>query len=768
MSTILSKNRCKRLAIAGGLGLAAFALPITSVYAQIEEIIVIARKTEESLQDIPLSVTAISGDGLTDAGITEFPQIAALTPNFDVRSDEVRGQFAAVLNIRGQNSTTSDLTIDQAVGININGVPVTRGTNLFGNLFDIEQVEVLRGPQGTLFGKNTTGGTVLVRTNAPVLGELSGYGEVTLGNFSQADVEGVINIPLTDIAALRLGAAATRRDGYGDGTRSDGSLSGVDLADDDEEFFRASLLVEPSEALSIRINADYHDVDENGGAIRALRAAFPIALPPPTDNFFAAADFNDGIVLPHSDRPEVTADETNINATIEVDLGFADLTSVTSYRDQDSNTNLNFTPLGAIIIGQDSELVTQELRLSGATDLMNWQAGIFASDEDGNDRNNTVGRGQITAVENESLSVFAQSTFSVADSLNLTLGARWTDEERSAELIELAVAGGSIADAVAMLGSTTLADGTVILNDAGGTTIQNDADFDDVSWTAALDYKVSDDSLVYGSVSSGFRSGGIDGDGDLATEVDAETVLNYELGFKTDLADGTVRFNTSVWFSDYEDIQIQSFSLTEGVAGTTGVPAVILNNAAEATLYGFESELVWAPDENLTVTLTAGYTNGEYDEFDEPRPVLDDMGDQVVIDGVGQTFIFDRSAEPIGGPEWQFSATARYGFDVSDNTRGNAQLTFSYLDEQLLAGPEVTSLLDPIDPSFSVVDSISLLNGQVDFDIDSLGLNVAVWGTNLTDEEYFSTGFALGVFGGLASRTIGAPRQFGVRLRKDF
>ena len=156
-------------------------------YAQIEEIIVEARKVEENLQDVPISVTALPGAALKNAGITEFPQIAQVTPNFDVRSDEVRGSFAAVVNIRGQNSTTSDLTIDQAVGININGAPITRGTNLFGNLFDIEQVEILRGPQGTLFGKNTTGGTVNVTTTAPQLGEFSGYGEVTVGNFDRND-----------------------------------------------------------------------------------------------------------------------------------------------------------------------------------------------------------------------------------------------------------------------------------------------------------------------------------------------------------------------------------------------------------------------------------------------------------------------------------------------------------------------------------------------------------------------------------------------------
>ena len=174
----INPKKFRTILVSGGL-IGAMCVYSAPAYAQIDEIVTTARKVEENLQDVPISVTALPGDALKDAGITEFPQIAQVTPNFDVRSDEVRGSFAAVVNIRGQNSTTSDLTIDQAVGININGAPITRGTNLFGNLFDIEQVEILRGPQGTLFGKNTTGGTVNVTTTAPKLEEFSAYAEVT-------------------------------------------------------------------------------------------------------------------------------------------------------------------------------------------------------------------------------------------------------------------------------------------------------------------------------------------------------------------------------------------------------------------------------------------------------------------------------------------------------------------------------------------------------------------------------------------------------------
>ena len=754
-------NKCRRLMTTTAIGLAGLAVPMTSAHAQLqlEEVIVTARKTEENLQEIPLSVTAHTGASLKNAGVTEFTEIAQLTPNFDIRSDDVRGEFSAELTIRGQTTTTSDLTIDQAVGINVNGVPITRGTNLFGNLFDIEQVEIVRGPQGTLFGKNTTGGLVSVTTRAPQLGVFEGYVEGTVGNFDRTDLEAVVNIPLGETTALRLGAATTQRDGFGEGVGSDGTPTGVDLANDDEEFFRASFLYQPNDSFSLRINADTHEVDENGAIVRALISAFPIATAITPANFFQGNDFSDGIVLPNSPEPSVTAEEDNINATIEVDFGAVTLTSVTGYREQDSETDLNFSPLGAIIIGQDSELLTQELRIAGGNDAINWQAGVFLSSEEGNDRNNTVGRAQVTFVENESFSVFAQGNFNLTDQLALTAGLRFTQDDRSVDLQELGVLGGSVDAAVATFGTTALGDGIVVLNDPAITTIQNEADFDEASWTVALDYQVTDSTLLYGSISRGFRSGGIDGDGDLSTEVQPELVDNIEVGIKTDVLGDKLRFNAALWFSDYTDIQIQSFALDATVAGTTGVPVAVLANAAEATLGGFEAELQWFPSSNFTLNAGVGFTDGDFDEFLEPA---------LAVPGDPSTLFFnDRSDEPIGGPELQFSLTGRYEFAVGGNTRGAVQLTYSYLDEQILADADVVALVEQSGPGFGTVDAIDLVNGQVDFTIGEK-LNVALFGKNLTDEEYFSTGFALEVFGGLAQRNIGAPRTYGVRVRYDF
>ena len=197
-----SKRFQKRQLFTGtALGLAAFAIP-ASAYAQIEEIVVEARKTEENLQDVPVSVSAYTGEFFQDSGFAEFADISEITPNFDVQEDGVQGALFSNLTIRGQSALNAQLNADQAVGIVINGAPITRGTNLFSNLFDVEQIEVLKGPQGTLFGKNTTGGTVIVRTIAPKLGEFSGYGEIDLGNHERRNFEAVVNIPFGEVTSI--------------------------------------------------------------------------------------------------------------------------------------------------------------------------------------------------------------------------------------------------------------------------------------------------------------------------------------------------------------------------------------------------------------------------------------------------------------------------------------------------------------------------------------------------------------------------------------
>ena len=738
-------------------------------YAQVDEIIVTARKTEESLQDVPIAVTAFTGDFLETSGLTEFTDIAKVTPNFDIREDGVSGSGFSTITIRGQTALNRELSSDQAVGITVNGAPITRGTNLFSNLFDIEQVEVLKGPQGTLFGKNTTGGAVVVTTTAPKLDTFEGYVEADIGNFDRNDFEGVVNVGGEDWA-IRLGAAIQNRDGLQFGVQRvfdpqvagfpttptlDGvtSETGQEFATDNEVFYRASVLYEPSDELSIRVNADYHETDEFIQGSRVLNVGalpiggglfFPIAVPtdPEFGQFAASQQFGT--------PPTLFADETNINATVKYDFGVAQLESITSYRDQFLAISNPFATV-AVNIGQDSDIFAQELRLSGdaLADRLNWQVGGFYSIEEGEDQDD-VGGIRLTASENETLAFFGQGTYDITDQLAFTGGLRWTDENRSVALV-----------------TESRDDGFISVPD-------RDVSFDAFSWTAGLDYKVTDDSLVYASISRGFRSGGIDderlnltgpepvvaADGTVTTltaediTVDPEFVINYEVGLKADFLNNTVRWNSAAFYSDYTDIQVQTFDPVLVDANNQAV--VTIANGAEAEVYGFETELNYIPNDNLSLGGTLGYTKADFQEF-----IFEDPASGLTI---------DRSDDAIGGPEWQASAFGRYEDDIADGIRAGVQLNYFFRgSEDIADGNDIpTFIAAGVEDQISL-DSYGIFNGQIDFDFEDLGLNLAVYGQNLFDNEFDTTGFALIAFGQpLSQRNPGEQRTYGVRARKSF
>ena len=773
--TLFSKPSRLALLIGTAGLLGSYSLPS---YAQIDEIIVTARKVEESLQDVPVAVTAFNGEFFQDSGLVEFADIGKLTPNFDIQEDGVSGSAFSNLTIRGQSALNRELSSDQAVGILINGAPVTRGTNLFSNLFDVEQIEVLKGPQGTLFGKNTTGGAVIVTTTAPKLGEFEAYAEVDIGNFDRIDGEVVFNVPIGDNFALRFGAATQNRDGFNFGTQRVGPLAGAvspdptfsgedtltgnEFADDDEVFYKASALWEPNDQLSIRANIDYHEVDESLQGTQVLNTGalpiafdevtgdpflfFQVAVPTPVEEFGFRAVSNQAGTIPF-----LNAEEFNINATVSYDFGAVNFTSITSYRDQDVLSNNPFAGGNvAVEVGQESDIFAQELRLSGEAfgDRLDWQVGGFYATEEGIDIDN-VGGTRITASENDTLAVFGQGSYEITDRLNFTGGLRYTDETRALALETESLAAGGFFSVPEL-----------------------EASFDALSWLVGLDYEVTDDALVYATISRGFRSGGIDDESlsltlpagsvpgvdtvDAPLEdilIDPEFVLNYEIGFKADLFNNTLRWNTAGFFSDYTDIQVQTFDPV--LVDASGQAVVTLANGAEATIFGFESEVTYAPNDNFSMGATVGYTNAEFDEFLDEDPIT----------GV----VTDRTEEALGGPEWQVSAFGRYEHDLTENIRAGAQLNYSFRGEEELLGGDQLALFE--DPSQAFLDSFGIFNGQLDFDIEGIGAgtNIAFYGRNIFDNDHFTTGFTLTALGlDLAQRAPGSPRTYGVRVRQSF
>jgi len=674
------------------------------------EIVVTARKVSENLQDVPISISALTNEAITNAGIETASDISKLAPNFQSIPQGAFGSSFPSLVIRGQTAGGLTLNADQAVGVYVNGAPIPRSPGLFNNLFDVERIEVLKGPQGTLYGKNTTGGAVNVITKAPEFNDFSGYVSATVGNFHRHDIEGVVNIPVVDDQlAFRIGAILTNRDGFGRG-----SVTGRELANDNEFAVRGSILFEPSETVTIQINGNYHETDENGSINRSLVTVLGglVSQESLDPDIYVGNEFG---TVPQTEQ----FDEWSLNMKATVDLGGVTAESITSYREFGIFYEYRRIPLTGNLITQDADFFSQELRLSGnaISDRLQWQVGAFYSTESGEDADflPQLGQFELTSAKNSGWAIFTQNTFAINEQLNLTLGLRYTDEHREVRDLEL-----------------------------GAPILFAEADFSGWSWLASLDYAVTDDVLIYASASKGFKSGGLDV-GDLSNVIEPEFVKNYEVGFKGDLFDDAWRLNASLFYSDYSNIQRLGFD------PTAVVPTTVIRNIAEATIWGFELESILRPVEGLTLSQTVGLTKPKYDEYLD----LDPFGNVV-----------DLSGDPFPGPRWQVSVSARYEFDVGETSRVGIQANYFWISEDDQGTP---TLLASLTPEQARLEAYGTLNAQIDIDIDS-GVNLAVFATNLTDKEYFSAAFItpLGPLGTVSDRITGNPRTWGVRLTKRF
>jgi iron complex outermembrane receptor protein len=745
--------------------------------AVLETIVVTARRREETLQKVPLAVSVLSGEQLEAASVKGVFELQYLTPNLVIGAQPSAAQ-ATVLSIRGQNQADLLLTTDSSVGVYVDGVNIPRTVGFRANNFDVERVEVLKGPQGTLYGRNTTGGAINIVTRRPDHEGLHGSADVTAGNYDRLDYSAAVNIPIiADSLAIRLAGQRTARDGYGK-SRS----TGRELADDDEWFGRASLLYE-GEKLDVHLTGDWQRVRESGAIIRAASfgaspASPEFALRPPgVATTFLAAGVETGLPLGPGavlggwqalqpflnpdhyasfvdERVSSEYDAWGLGGTITLDLSGIELTSITGYREFErlGLEDIDGTPLGLLHPqqGSSSDFFSQELQLSGLglDERLTWQVGAYYSNEDG-----IEGDGSITLalrsinptvtltngdVENESWAVYGQTTYALTPRLNLTTGARWTAETKTL---------------ISHNRRTLGIGGPVILCNVPGGTIDNCTakfrdEFDDWSWLVSLDYALTDDALMYVRTARGFRGGGQNarGGGDILAfqEFDPEYAQDVEVGLKADLFDRRLRLNTAAFWTDYEDIQRTVIIPIPGTLST------IMTNAAEATVWGLEVEAIALLGSSVTLTASLGYLDAEYDKFDDVNPST----------GVP----IDRSGESFGLPKWNLNVGARHEYFWPQGYVLGTQVNWYWQSE-------VDGRLTTTDPTFphslTERDAFDLLSARVDFEFERLGLTIALSGTNLLDEEYYVAAQDLTAFG-LANQVSGEPRTYALTVRKNF
>lgn len=717
-----------------------------------EEITVTARKKAEGIQDVPIAISAFTAEQLEDAHITNLDQIAPLTPGlFFGKFNESRPQ----IYIRGVGSRQFDVGAEGSVGVFIDEVYVGRFSAGLSGLGDIERVEILKGPQGTLYGRNTIGGAINVITKKPTEEPYADV-EIGVGNLNYVTGQGALSGPLGDSVSGRLSFFYRDRDGYVTNLATGTEHNGLN-----QFSLRGKLLFTPTDDLDIGFTADYNRSDPEGGLQGEYVGGLPVLatpgfLPPP----ITTPDRFDEIY-----NTDSAFDRDIYTLTLRADWRFdiATLTSISAYSDVDmfEARDLDSTQVDGIehITDEESEQFTQEFRLSSTSggwftfdDRVEWILGFYYLREEPIRRENLRGGldsvfsriaasidaggppapivpGQMfidnfltVDVETTSVAFFGESTIDLTDRFALTVGARYTHDEKDA-----VYTGMSNRDFVP----------PIILPFQ----VEMSPSWYSFDPKVTLEFSPTDDLMTYFVYSQGFKSGGFQFAKFNAVEAqeifDPETVETFEVGLKSTWFDQRLRLNANVFHYDYSDLQVAK--TTTGVAGA---PAISTINAAAATVKGFELDSSLGLTDDLNLHIGYAYLDATYDEY-----IFDDT-----LDFSGNDLV--------RAPEHTFNATLDYARNVGTGLLG-FRADYSWTDEYFFEPDQGLTI-------GTTQDDYGLVNAA--FYYEQGPWRYSVWGKNLTDEVYRTTTLS---FGPPSPNTftmeyLGLPRTYGITVGWTF
>ena len=700
----------------------------------VSDVIVTAQRREQAAQDVGIALSVLSGQDLAARGITNVNQLQNTTPNLEI--EPAFGGAAAQFRLRGVGFQDYASNNAPTVGVYVNEVAYPVPVMTQGLIFDIDRVEVLRGPQGTLYGRNTTGGAINFVTRRPTAVPAIG-GTAEYSRFDALRLEGYVSGPLTDRLQGRL-AATTEQGGAWQYNRD----TGESIGDADRSAARAMLAFEASDRLSLTL--DLHagrDRSENQALyllnplVTRRGGAGSITIPADTDHAatgwglssrFAAEIGRDVTAKPGRDN---SSWGTSLNAVLDLDA--MSLTSVTSYETLDRSEYGDWDSSSSVeadtFFGSDVKVFSQEVRLASAVDgPLSWVAGLYYSKQDLDERYSSdfidiFGTwGQVTYSQQvESISLFGQAEYALNDTLKLVGGLRYEDETRDLQGFGAAF-GGAVA-----LPPTSVSTGMTPL-----------------TGKLALEYAPSDNLLIYGSFSRGAKSGGFTtyntGQSSSIQPFKPEILLAWEVGFKAD-PNPAFRINGAAYFYGYTDQQV--LSAVYGVNGPVG----LFVNVPSSEIYGAELEGVWRPMPGLTITQALSYKHGEYtDFFDLDVPASRTAGAAVYVDKSGQDIPF---------PAVSYGGSVAYdravdGFDLT------AEVNYSYRDDY---------------PSWLGarydVPSYWLANASLTVSPAMGAWSMTGFVRNLLDQEYDLT---RNFFTSADIAQPGRPRTYGIRLSYQY
>lgn len=704
---------------------------------RVDEIIVTAQRREQASQDVGVSLSVIGGEQLDEKGISVVNDLENAVPNMEVDSQFGGGQ--PQFRIRGIGAREYSSNNASTVGIYVDEVAHPYTVTTQGALFDIARMEVLRGPQGTLYGRNTTGGAVNIITNAPTADFQAGF-NAEYGAFDRYKVEGYVSGQIAPNLLGRL-AAVTEQGGAWQYHRD----TGEKLGDLDKTAIRGRLTWDASETVTVDLAATY-SIDKSDGRGFRLLGPYTVAdgsVTYPKDTAWRITGWGISPQLAAkagvstNAKPFRDNDGFDINARIRADLGWADLTSITAYqtfsRSEFNDWDSTRFHESNVLFYNDIDVFAQELRLSSNGDgPFNWMVGAHYADESIDGGFYTEFRGNPNLIDtayDQSVSafgIFTHNSYQVNERLNLIAGLRWETEER-----------------------TLKSGGTYVAPNPPPPAVTYDTDLNEVSGRLGLEYKVTDDALFYASVARGVKSGGFTTyNATSATPFKPEIVIAYEAGLKSDLFDRRLRLNGALFYYDYKDQQVQGLEYDRDT-GRLGK----ITNVPKSHIMGGEIELTWVPMDGLTISQNIGYKTGEYDEYNAIDGPATDAANPV--DGPWDVIITnDRSGERLAFPKMNYGGAISYDWEMA-GWELRAETNYNYRDE--LYSLSASSIIEPF----------WLWNSN--FSVSPAGANwrAGLWVRNMFNTYYEETrnGF------NSSSRPTTSPSQgrtYGVRLSMDF
>ncbi len=781
-----------------------------------DEIIVTATKRETALQDVPIAVTPVTAELIQNSGIRDLQDLTSVAPSLQFNVSE--NETSATARLRGIGTQGSNPGLESAVGIFVDGVYRARNGVALTDLGEIAQIEVLRGPQGTLFGRNTSAGLITVTTAAPDLDEFGADLEVTYGDYNEQRIAGSVSAPIVEgKLAARLFGAVAKRDGFIDVIGPTGARS--DQNTRDVWTVRGQVAWEITQDIDLRLIADYSERDETCCAAKiynprllngATNATFPPATAPAIASLggygpggvgaLGSGDIGDRFGFQNRPIPQ-RVEDMGVSAELNWDIGNITVTSVSAYRDwsydqgQDSDfsgVDIWYRP-GNDVNGFSFETLTQEFRVAGQLGPVDWLVGAYYADEllkrkdtlvlgtqyqdyfnaltigslTGAPFNLSLGTAATTAAgitaglvaaegagqrdmhkqNGQSIALFTHNIWSVDEKTDLTIGLRYTEEEkRINSSFFTPYSGAASAAALTGVGANFAAFYRFpwLRSDLDGVGFNRKRTEEEFSGVVSVRREFADDFSAYASYSRGYKGGGFNLDRDFDTDSSfaGEFVDAFEIGAKTRWLDGNLIVNVASFWNKYQDYQLNRF---DGIS-------FVVTSIPEVTSQGVETDIIWnLPIDGLSLQGGAAYTEAEYG---------DNTGWATPANGLSRL----PGSRLTNAPLWTATNAVTYETPLF----GGAALGLIHVDARYVSSQATASDLNPtkIQPEYTLV------NARVGLSSANERISLELWSRNVLDEEFIQIGFdqplqapgnpvAFGAF-------LGDPRTYGATLRLQY